>query len=84
MKKKHLIGAGFHFRGSVNYHLGGIWQVTGRLGDGEIAESSTSCREQEVLVVLGVACAYMILNTHPHSDILTPTRPYLLHQSHTF
>ena len=37
----------YRFRGSVHYHRGGIWWLAGRHSTGEVAESPTSCRQQE-------------------------------------
>ena len=48
---KHLVGAAhLELIASVHYRHGGIW-CAGRHGIGEGAQFSTSCRQQEVVLV---------------------------------
>ena len=48
-KGKHLIEVlAYSLRGSAHCHCGEIWWLASRHGAGEGAESSTSCRQQEV------------------------------------
>ena len=48
-KGKYLVEAAYNFRGSVLYHHGGEHSgPASRHGVGEVTESPTSCRKQEV------------------------------------
>lgn len=62
-------------RGSAHYHQVG---ATRRHGTGDIAEISTSIRQQESMNSLSGILNIENLKTCPSSDTLYPTRPYPL------
>ena len=53
-KGKHIIGVEvYNFRVLVHYHHGGKWRDAGRHSSGEGGESSTSCKQQEMICLTG-------------------------------
>ena len=49
-KGNYLVGVAYlKFRGLVHYHHGGTWWHAGRHGAGDVAESPTSYRQQEMV-----------------------------------
>ena len=57
--------------------------MAGRHGAGELDESPTSYRQEEMICHVEQNMSKGDLKAHPHSDTFPPTRPHLLQQGHT-
>ena len=85
-KRKHFFGvAHVQFRWSFHYYHGGSWRHAGRHGAGVVAESPTSCRQQEVvwgarhsLNIYEISKPTPQWHTFSNKTTSTPTRPHLL------